>query len=410
MAPDAQQDPTITELNALVTSVAALLTQLEATLTGLTKETEASKVSASSSEAVLATGTGNAQVDCLKLAADSADLIRAHTTRLSLLIITEPFTPTAIGKVLRELVSGAVPSLATAAELCDGERFTYFFSQAMRIKCHSLMRELRAFVQKIPSDGKVLTEEQKNAATDGSQKGSLAMTGVLWSICDDLKRFATGGVGPYLVKRIEETRLTLKDIVEELTEWQEESEEQDDDDDDDEDEDGGNAADFDSAVDINDSRANSMQAHSLHDNAQDLLDDLMGSAKTIPRDDPEKVRPRLAQFLRSLKLCMIMCQAVSKRRLKTLPTLPAENTEITASLQRVFTFLNTLPQKYEDVVLAFYDLDTATVDENLKKAGVGLIGAIEPLKTPFGGQDSDEFTTWFGKFKTELETAYSSQY
>ncbi|CAI4213392.1 unnamed protein product [Parascedosporium putredinis] len=373
MAPDAQQDPTITELNALVSSVAALLTQLEATLTGLTKETEASKVSASSSsEPVVAAGTGNTQIDCLKLAADSADLIRAHTTRLSLLIITEPFTPTAIGKVLRELVSGAVPSLATAAELCDGERFTYFFSQAMRVKCHSLMRELRAFVQRSP------------------RTASLAMTGVLWSICDDLKRFATGGVGPYLVKRIEETRLTLKDIVEELTEWQEESEEQDDDDDDD-DEDGGNAADFDSAVDINDSRANSMQAQGLHDNAQELLDDLMGSAKTIPGMIPKgptapRPVPPLAQALHDY------------------------NGEITASLQRVFTFLNTLPQKYEDVVLAFYDLDTATVDENLKKAGVGLIGAIEPLKTPFNEQDSDEFTTWFGKFKTELETAYSSQY
>ncbi|PKS10939.1 hypothetical protein jhhlp_002697 [Lomentospora prolificans] len=393
-------DPTIKELNALVSSVAALLTQLEATLTGLTKETEASKASTETPRA------DRDQINCLKLAADSADLVKAHTTRLSLLIITEPFTPTAISKVLRELVSGAVPSIATAAELCDGERFTYFFSQAMRLKCHSLIRELLAFVLKIPSDGKVLTEEQKHTATDNSGKGSLAMTGVLWSICDDLKKFAITGVGAYLVKRMDETRLTLKDIVEELTEWQEESEDQDDDDDDE----GGEAADFDSAVDINDSRANSPGAQDTHNTAQSLLDDLMGSAKSIPRDDPQKIRPRLAQCLRSLKLCMIMCQAVSKRRLKTLPEFPPKDAQVSKTLQNVFRFFNVLPQKYEDVVMAFYELDPTVIDENLKKAGTELIHAIEPLKSPLQGGSSDEFTAWFEKFKTELETAYSAQY
>lgn len=397
-------DPAIEQLNALVSSVTALLTQLEATLTELTKETEPLMTVEETSKFYSSFDSKPAVpgFDCLKAASGSAALIKAHTTKLSLLIITEPFTPTAISKVLRELVSGAVPSLATAAEFCRPAGYTFIFSQAFRLKCHSLLRELRTFVQKIPADGKVLSEEQRQTATDGTGKGSLPMTGVLWSICDDLARFADAGVGSFFVNRIEETRLTLKDIVDELTEWQEESDHRDDDDDDDndgEDSDGG-AADSDSAVGLDDS----LQTLNASTNAQALLDDLMNSAKLIPRDDTQKIRPRLRECLRSLKLTMLMCQAVSKRRLKTLPPFPVQNYKIPMTLQKVFRHLGILPQKYEDVVMAFYELDPTSIDKNLSDAISDVVGVIAELKQPWAGSPSDGFSSWYDKFRDELQS------
>ncbi|KAL1637648.1 hypothetical protein SLS58_009252 [Diplodia intermedia] len=51
----------------------------------------------------------------LALLADTAKLLKAHTTKLSLLLLTPPFTATAIGKVLREM--GAATVLDAVEEL-----------------------------------------------------------------------------------------------------------------------------------------------------------------------------------------------------------------------------------------------------------------------------------------------------
>lgn len=377
----------IRELNALVTNVAALLTQLEATLTSLSKQTK--RAASSSSSKIPAS-----DVDSLKVATDSASLIKAHTTKLSLLIITEPFTPSAICKVLRELVSGPVPALSAAAEACDPARYTSDFSHAMITKCHAVLQNLRTFIMKIPTDGKVLSAEEQQASTDGSGKGSMPMTGILWSSCDQIMSFCKEGVSGYYVRRVEETRLTLKDIMEELKEWGEEEEQEEDDF-----ADEAARADFDSAVDVNDSSANGPATEAGA--AQAVLDSLMNSASTIPRDDPDGIRGRLDTCLRRLRLCTILCQAVTKRRLNTAPAFPVDDPTVVHTLEKSIGELKRLPYHFEDATVAFYDLDAAGIDAGMDVCVREAVGIAKMLEKSWAGE-KDEFTEWAGKFEAQM--------
>lgn len=384
MAPQ-PSDTAIRELNTLVSNVATLLTQLEATLTGLSKQT---KTAATHST------TPASDIDSLKVANDSASLIKAHTTKLSLLIITEPFTPSALCKVLRELVSGPVPALSAAAEACDPARYTADFSKALITKCHAVLQNLRAFIAKIPSDGKVLPAEEQQASTDGSGKGSMPMTGILWAYCDQLMGFCREGVSGYYVKKVEETRLTLKDIMEELKEWGEEDE-----DDDDDFADETPRADFDSAVDVNDSGANSPATQAGA--AQAVLDSLMNSTSTIPRDDPHNIRGHLDTCLRRLRLSTILCQAVTKRRLKTAPVFPVDDAAVVQTLERSIGALRGLPDRFEDATAAFYELDVAGIEKAVGVCVGEAVGVARGLGLSWRGE-RDEFTEWGEKFEEQM--------
>jgi hypothetical protein len=374
------------ELDALVTNASALLTQLEATLTSLSKKTR---------QAAARKPASATDVDPLKLAHDSASLIKAHTTKLSLLIVTEPFTPSAICKVLRELISGPAPALAVAAEACDPARYTLDYSQELLSRCHMALRDLRAFILKIPTDGNVLSAGEQRASADGTGKGSMAMTGVLWSVCDNIVRFAEDGVPAFYIKKVEETRLMLQDIMEELKEW---GEEEDDDDDDDF---AGEAdrADLDSAVDVNDSGLN--EPTSQEGAAQALLDQLMNSSKAIPRDDTNGIRDRLETCTRRLRLSMILCQAVTKRRLKTAPALPTADGRAVEILESMARELKRLPDQFEDAAMGFYDLDVAAIDSSMDVCSATAVGVAKGLSVSWGGS-ADEFTEWAEKFEAQM--------
>lgn len=380
-------DASIQELNALVSSVASLLTQLEATLTGLSKQRPSTTPRPSNS---------SSDVDSLQLAHDAASLIRSHTTKLSLLIITEPFTPSAICKVLGELVSKPIPALAAAAETCDPSRYTSEFSQALITKCQAALRDLRTFVLKTPDDGKVLPAEAQEASTDGSGKGMMPMTGIVWADCDAIVRFCNAGVPGYYIQKVEETRLTLKDIMEELKEWSEEEE-------DDEDDFAGEAerADFDSAVDVNDGGANSPGNMNQPGAAQAVLDSMMSSARTIPTDDTDDIRGKLDLCLRRLRLSTILCQAVTKRRLKAAPAFPAEDAAVVRTLEGAVAGLKKLPDQFEDVAMAFYDLDVEGIEAGLKVCADGAVEVVKMLEKSWGGE-GDEFTEWAAKFEEQI--------
>lgn len=385
MTPKPSED-SIRELNALVSSVAALLTQLEATLTGLSKQTKSASSPSSKRPP--------SNIESLKVATDSASLIKAHTTKLSLLIITEPFTPSAICKVLRELVSGPVPALAAAAEACDPARYTADFSHTLIIRCHGLLGNLRTFIMKIPSDGKVVPAEEQQASTDGSGKGSMPMTGILWASCDQIVAFCKEGVSGYYVKKVEETRLTLKDIMEELKEWGEEEE-----DDGDDFADEAARADYDSAVDVNDSAANGPATEAGA--AQAVLDSLMNSASTIPRDDPDGIRDRLDTCVRRLRLSTILCQAVTKRRLKVAPAFPTDDPSVVQTLEKSIGELKRLPEHFEDATAAFYDLDAAGIDSSMDVCVKEAVGIAKMLDKSWAGE-KDEFTEWGEKFEVQM--------
>ncbi|KAI0483773.1 hypothetical protein F4859DRAFT_411382 [Xylaria cf. heliscus] len=377
-------DGSLESLKALVQSTISLTTQLEQTLHAVALDKAPPDPSTASSSPSPAHDATSASVDVLGLAHDSASLVRAHATKLSLLIINEPFTPSAIAKVLRELVAGPVPAIASAVQLCDADTYTAVARQDLAWRCCRVVKELRGLVEIIPLDGQVLSPHRKNGAN--GDKGSIVTTGVVWAACDDVILLKKLGIAGLLVKKAEEYRDTLQDVLEELKEWSEEVDEEDDEDDG-EDDDVQHIADG---------------LQNTHVSAQQMIDDLMTSQR-IPRNDPDRIRERLDSCLKRLRLTTLLYSAIIKRRIKTLPSFPTDQaTPIARRLDEVYPILKRLPHRFGDVACAFYDLDTGAIDAAMDSCFFDAFAAAEMLKAPWTSTE-DVFTEWADKFQISIK-------
>ncbi|OTA96249.1 hypothetical protein M434DRAFT_393096 [Hypoxylon sp. CO27-5] len=384
MATSSTASDALQGLKALVNSSTGLISQLESFLHSIAVN------KASEATAPPSSSPTTDSIDSLSLAHDSATLIKAHTTKLSLLIINEPFTPSAISKVLRELVAGPIPALASAVQICDADKYTAVARQDLAWRCYRVLKELKSLIEIIPLNGKVLPNAQKNG-TKGD-KGSMAATGVIWAACDDVILLKKLGFAGLLVQKVEEYRDTLKDILEELKEYSEEA-------DDDEDDDGSSDADQALENEINNAVD---QMQNTHISTQEMLDDLM-NPRHIPRDDPDKIRERLESCMKRLRLTTLLYTAIVKRRLKTIPRLPT-STQIPVAqrLDEVLPLLKRLPHRFGEVACAFYELDRDAIDRAMDSCFFDAFAASEMLMKPWEGQ-RDEFTDWAEKFQVSIK-------
>jgi hypothetical protein len=259
---------------------------------------------------------------------------------------------------------------------------------------------LKELLLRIPKDGKVLSDADKNSSAGSSGgRGSIATTGVLWSACDDVMVFGKRGFAGNLAHKIEQLRDTLKDVMEELKEWGEETEDSDDDDDEDGDQDG--EQDVDGVAQVTSDLANS--SISATADAQAMLDDLMNSQRYIPRDDPDKIRERLDSSLKRLRLLTLFYQATVKRRLRPLPhTPPSSESDIPSRLDEVITILKSIPEKFGSLAMAFYELDASEIDRLMDECFFDAFAASELLVKPWEGQ-KDEFSDWALRFQVEIK-------
>ncbi|KAF4446893.1 hypothetical protein F53441_9524 [Fusarium austroafricanum] len=350
-------------LETLITTASTLLEQLQSVLIEIQRN-PSSPTSTSSPE--------TKDIDALALARDCSSLIRAHGTKISLLVINEPFTPSAIATVVRELVKGPIPGLATAAQACETKLYTSVVRKELAYRAQKVLAELSGLLKRVPKNGKVLSGGGRD-----SGKGSLALTGMLWSACDEVVALANMGVGGFFVKKAEEWRDTLKDVMEELKEWGEEEDDEDDVDD----------------------LADQLNETSL--SKQEMLDDLMDSSSAIPKSDPDKIRPRLDSTLKRLRMIVLLYQALSKRRFKKLPKDTTKG-DMPSKLDSTASVLETLPDKFGDLAGAFYDLDAEEIDRLMEDCFESAVGVSEILKLGWEGE-SDEFSEWMEKFKVEVK-------
>lgn len=318
-------------------------------------------------------------VNALDLANDTASLIRAHSTKLSLLIINKPFTPSAIVKVLRELVAGPLPGLASAVELCTAAKYTKTLSAELKWQAKKVFREFGVLVQAIPLDGKILSDDAKNGTGKTEGKGSLASTGVVWQACDGVIELKKLGVAGVVIKMAEDYRDLLDDAVWELLEWGELS----------------------SDADEEDAAAGSGD----EDDAQAAVDNMFEAQKHIPVEDPDKIRPRFESSVKRLRLVTLMYKAVVKRRFKTLPPLPhpalpselkaksSEDPGIVSTLDEVMDILKKIPEITDELVSAFYSLDPVEIDKRVGECFFTGFAAVELLMKNWEGEN-DEFTVW----------------
>jgi hypothetical protein len=350
-------------LKATVESVSSLIAQLLATI---------------KTESPIRDEEGAKEVNAINLAHDAATLIKAHSTKLSLLIINAPFTPTAIMTVLREVSSGPLPALASSVELCDPRIYSKVMRSELQWRVEKVLTEIRSLIGDIPLDGKVLSNDRKNGTGAGMGKGSLAATGVVWGACDEVMELRKLGIGGLMVRKVEQYRDTVKDALEELQEWGEETSEEEEED---------------------ELHEEAVNENGSYNPAQDAIDEMFQDQRHIPADDVHKIRERLECALRRLKLINLLYQAIIKRRLKTLPAIhhTSDSTHITASLDQLMPLISRIPDIIDDLASAFYSLDDPGINTRMAECFSTASAAAEMLCMSWEGK-SDEFSVWAEKF------------
>jgi hypothetical protein len=250
-------------------------------------------------------------------------------------------------------------------------------SAELQYRTKKVLADLGTLVQAIPLDGEILNDDAKNGTGPENGKGILAVTGTIWEACDGIIELKKLGVAGLVIQKAEGYRDLLKDALEELQEWAEE----------------GSDGEDEEAVD------------GEEDAAQAEVDNIFGSQRHIPSDDPESIRPRLESSMKRLRLLILMYQAATKRRFKTLPPLPhpelpseldeksAEDPGIANRLDEVLDVMSKIPDITDELASAFYELDAEEIDKRMEQCFFTGFAVTELLIKNWEGQ-KDAFSTW----------------
>jgi hypothetical protein len=346
-------------LNDLITSTQAILSQFKATLADNSSNTAAEQKPIANPP------------NPLDIFSDAARLLKAHVTKVSLLVLNKPFTPTAVTKVLRELSTTCLPALIAGVQICSQEKRTY----------GSLLgREAAARTRRVFVELEALLLEVRSVAagsSSGNGRDSLSTTGVVWESCDSLAELKVLGTGGLAVQKAEELRETVRDAAEELQEWA----------------DGGDleTEGQDALFDSGD--------EGVEGDDNDSLNGIFNAANSLPADRVE-LKELVGKAVEKLKKVEILYKALVKRRLKTYKGIAAaeEGKKSSAEyLDEVMDGLKALPDSIDDMASTFYDLEDdaakTALDECLEKARE--IAVLARLN--YDGEE-DEFSTWSQKW------------
>lgn len=168
------------------------------------------------------TASSTPQADPLVLLSDSTKTLRSQVTKLSLLAITAPFTPSAISTVVGAANDTAMPSLVTAALLLTPGKYTKSFVSEARVLGKTVLREFSVLVEE------VLRLANKHEAGDYKNQRELpkadkdvvtSRTGRVWDSCDMVIDLVSKGVVGFVAGRVQQWHDLIKDAISELEEW-----------------------------------------------------------------------------------------------------------------------------------------------------------------------------------------------
>lgn len=306
---------------------------------------------------------------------DSATLLKAHTTKLSLLLINKPFTPSAVAKIIKDVASTCLPAMTSAVDICLPDTWSVLLRQEAQARVRVVMREMQAFLNEVTDLAQAEqgpNQSKQKQSTQARTRDSLTSTGVVWDACDAVIALEVLGIGGLAVKKAEQYRDMIKDAIEELKEWAE----GDDDDDDDDD-------------------------YAASDDESDSIDNLFAAANKLPADRAD-LRAQLDTSLDKLKKIGMLYTALAKRRLKPFTSAVAASTPNIKVLDELLDKLKQLPEQVDDLASAFYDLDTEQIATQLSACLETARTAAALVKQDWNGKE-DEFTAWCAKWNQAMQ-------
>lgn len=325
----------------------------------------------------------------LRLLSDAASILKAQTTKLSLLILNKPFTPSAITFVLNSLSNQCLPALISALELCTAAQWTSFLQQHLRASLSHIMGQYLDLITSIPTD-------EHGIDTDAG-RGVLATTGVLWESCDKLVELASSGLVSLAVQKADSYHALIKDAIIELEDWNPNELEDDSEDDSDDD-------------------SLQEQLGRTHIKADGLASAISDQHTNDTAPLPSTTTTHLQSLsLSHLRLLRLLYPALRKRRLATFPPIigatPISFTFPTApQLQRMDILIHHLKQfseEADEIAGALYE----GKEEDLKRRLTGLremgMACVAGAKLDWSDKN-DEFSEWADKWLGRLRELEST--
>ncbi|KAI9700789.1 MAG: hypothetical protein M1836_002158 [Candelina mexicana] len=314
----------------------------------------------------------------------TATLLRAQTTKLSLLILNKPFTPSAISTILRDVSTSCLPALMSAVEICDPEKYSKILHNEFRLRVRRVLQEFAGLLGEIPID-----DANDDGGNDAAKRDQLAFTGVVWEACDSLIALRNEGLVGVVVKKAEDWRAMIEDAAAELKGWAEDEA-----DSDEEDEDGTDSAGVGSQDGINGDDGGIPEDTNF--------DSIFGTTRTLPTG-PSPLRTQLELSIAKLSLIQILYQAIIKRRLKILPTLlisssaSSPRSVTTPIVDELVTHLSIIPSETDELASAFYELNHKDATERYNRIIQVAKDAASVVEVNWNGEE-DGNTEWFKKW------------
>ncbi|KAI9786221.1 MAG: hypothetical protein M1839_007631 [Geoglossum umbratile] len=313
--------------------------------------------------------------DPLPLLHASATLTKAHTTKLTLLLLNPPFTPTAISTVLHDLSTGPLPVMMAAVELCAPGTWSKTLSHEARVGVRRVLGGLVTLVGEvvIPTPSATVNGDAEGPplATGGAggSRDSLASTGVVWEACDALVALQAKGLGGLVVEKTIQYRDMLKDAISELKEWSEERPES--------------------------------SSGPIDDFADDLSAEEFPTASSPPSPD---ILPLLLQTLKHLTLLSLLYTALLKHRLPPKTPIPPPPPTV-QKLNALMAALSSIPDTADELANAFYQGDEEEVRVQVGRCGArareaaGAVRGGWAAESGANGGEGDAFSTWVGRWE-----------
>ncbi|RMJ22992.1 hypothetical protein PHISP_06132 [Aspergillus sp. HF37] len=325
------------------------------------------------------------QKDALPLLSASTEALKSQVTKLSLLAINTPFTPSAVSAVLSALIESVLPSLVTAAALVTPGEYTKAFHGEVGVLSRTVLKELAALVGEVKGvaekNDSTSTKARDNDAGELSQPDKDAVTvatGRVWDSCDCLCDVAAKGVVGFVVRRVEEWRDLVADAVSELEEW-----------DPDEDDDGF----FDDIV-VEDVKPNMETGNPGRE--EESVEDSDSDEK-----DTAALHACKKSTLRVLKPVAQVFPAIISNRLKNVGSAPSSSPEGIGRLESLMSHLRGIPDYVDEMAGALYDDELEKSGQYLEKTKSCAASAVNAMALPWvqaanGDREhvEDKFTVW----------------
>lgn len=321
----------------------------------------------------------------LAVLSDASKILKAQTTKLTLLLLNKPFSPGEIAHIINALANSCLPALVTVLDLCPGHRYTHFLRRHISACLSSIWRELLALLGSIPRDEESVGKLES--------EGPLLSTGVLWEACDQLVKTGVDGVVPVGSDAIKESQALLQDAIDELDEWDPEGDEEDDSEDDDDDDKDNDADDTKSTPAVYTPTTSDDEALTV------------GMRKTTLNPMIETK----ARALKHLRLVRLLYPAFTKHRIKTFQNIDCSTNESALpSIANVKIFDSILQQtrafteEADEIAGALYSGDREEVDRRLQLLMAKAKSCVITSRLSYDG-NADPFSEWSQKWIARAE-------